>query len=458
MKGRVITFLLFTLICLADTALAFDAATSLVLSGSNSVVAGSPSNLTITAADTLGSVDTNYDGVKSIVFSGAPASFSPVQNPTVTDQNGVSQDFGTPTGIAFKKGVASVSGTANNGQMRIFRAGSFTISATDGTLASAGTGNLLVNVTPGPLSGFDVAVTSPQKAGTSFTGTNTIATRDSFGNPITDFDASKNSVTLTSSLGGTITGLGSAANNVLNQSGDFTSGVASLTSKLTYLGPGGNGTLLAVASNGKSGVSNAFLMLAADPARLAFVQQPTNALVGAVIAPPVTVQLQDAGGTNVAQAGVSITLSLGSGSGSLGGTVQQTTDSTGLATFGNLTVSDVGSKQLAASATGLTGATSQSFTITAGTAAKLVLQTQPSPTATAGVVFNPQPVIAITDNAGNVVTTDNSTVVTVQESAGGPGGLTGTLSITAANGIVSFTNLAETKASTVSLQLPANRC
>ncbi len=105
-----------------------------------SVVAGSPNDLTITAADTLGSIDTNYDGVKSIVFSGAPASLNPVQNPTVTDQNGVSQDFGTPTGIAFKKGVASVSGKTNNGQMRIFRAGSFTVSATDGTIASTGSG------------------------------------------------------------------------------------------------------------------------------------------------------------------------------------------------------------------------------------------------------------------------------------------------------------------------------
>ncbi len=146
-------------------------------------------------------------------------------------------------------------------------------------------------------------VASPQKAGTPFTGTNTIAAHDSFGNPVTDFDASKNSVSLTSSLGGTITGLGSAANNVLNQSGDFSGGVASLTSKLTYNGPGGNGTLLAMASNGKSGVSNAFLMLAADPAGLAFVQQPTNALVGAVIAPAVTVQLQDAGATMLRRQG-----------------------------------------------------------------------------------------------------------------------------------------------------------
>ena len=319
MKGRVTTFLLFT----------FDASPkrpwpsmrhqAFIISGSSSIVAGSPSDLTLTAADTLGSIDTNYNGVKSIVFSGAPASVNPVQNPTVTDQNGVPQDFGAPTGIAFKKGVASVSGKTDNGQMRIYRAGSFTISATDGTIASTGAGNLLVNVTPGPLSGFDVTVTGPQRAGTPFTGTNTIAAHDSFGNPVADFDVSGNSVTLTSSLGGTITGLGSAANNVLNQSGDFTGGVASLTSKLTYGGPGGNGTLLAMAADGKSGVSNAFLMLAADPAGLAFVQQPKDALAGAVITPAVTVQLQDAVGLNVAQAGVSITLSLVSGSGSLGG-------------------------------------------------------------------------------------------------------------------------------------------
>ena len=222
MKGRVTTFLLFTLVCLADTALAFDAASSLIISGSLSVVAGSPNDLIITAADMLGSVDTNYDGVKSIVFSGAPASVNPVQNPTVTDQNGVPPGFWRANRDRLQeRGGVGPWAKPSNGQMRIYRAGSFTVSATDGTIASTGAGNLLVNVTPGPLSGFDVTVAGPQRAGTPFTGTNTIAARDSFGNPVADFDASGNSVTLTSSLGGTITGLGSAANNVLNQSGDF---------------------------------------------------------------------------------------------------------------------------------------------------------------------------------------------------------------------------------------------
>src|SRR5262249_26082838 len=50
--------------------------------------------------------------------------------------------------------------------------------------------------------------------------------------------------------------------------------------------------------------------LAGTASRLKFIQQPSNAVAGAVIAPPITVQLTDSAGNNVAQAGVIVTLSL----------------------------------------------------------------------------------------------------------------------------------------------------
>ncbi len=450
MKGSLTTFLLLILVCLADTAFALDAASSLFIAGSSTAIAGTGDALTITAIDTLGSTDTRYSGSKHLVFSGALPSPDPVRNPTVSDENGTDQAFGTPTSISFSKGVATVNGS-KNGLMRLFDAGTFTVSVTDGAISSAGAGKLTVSVTPAGLSGFDVIVTSPQVVGSPFSGTNTIAARDSFGNSITNFDASQNSVTVTSSLGGTVNGLGSAGNGVLNRSTDFSNGISDLSSKLVYKGLAGNGTLLAMASSGKSGISNSFVMNPASAAQLAFVQQPANTVGGAIITPPVTVQVEDQSGNNVAQAGVNVTLALSSGTGTLGGTIQRTTDAAGLATFDDLSITQTGQKVLTASSGGLNSATSQGFTITAGAATKLVIQTQPSPAAVAGAPFGQQPVVAIVDAAGNVVTGDNTTTVTASESSNSTP-LQGTVSAKAVSGIVTFTNLSLTRAGNFQVQ------
>ncbi len=65
--------------------------------------------------------------------------------------------------------------------------------------------------------------------------------------------------------------------------------------------------------------SNSIVVAAATPSKLVYAQQPTNAVAGATIAPPVTVQLIDAYNNNVAKAGVPVTMSLNSGTGTLGG-------------------------------------------------------------------------------------------------------------------------------------------
>ena len=88
------------------------------------------------------------------------------------------------------------------------------------------------------------------------------------------------------------------------------------------------------------------------------------------------------------------------------------------------------------------------FTISAAAASKLVIQTQPSPTATAGVVFAQQPVIRIEDQFGNLVTSDNTTVVTATRAAG-TGTLQGSLTATAVAGVATFTNLQHNVANTI---------
>src|SRR5439155_6892429 len=98
-----------------------------------------------------------------------------------------------------------------------------------------------------------------------------------------------------------------------------------------------------------------------------------------------------------------------------------------------------------------TANTSPAIAVLPATATKLTIQTQPSLTATAGVMFAQQPVIRIEDSFGNLVTNDSSTVVTAARLAG-TGTLQGTTALTPVNGLVTFTNLSHSTATNITIQ------
>ncbi|MGB6031266.1 MAG: hypothetical protein WBH55_00415, partial [Bacteroidota bacterium] len=241
------------------------AATRLVVTGSATQTAGAAQNLTITAKDNSGNTVVSYAGNRSLTFSGATV--SPGDSiPTVTDRDGIARAFGIATSITFTNGVATASGGAN-GRMRLYNVETATISVMDGTIGSAGLDRLVVTVSPGALGQFDFVLSSPQTNGVKFTGTNTLTAEDAYGNIITNFNALTNNVSITTSLIGTITGLGSGNNNVLNQSGDFASGVANLTGKLEFTGQADTGRFTAT-SGGKAGVSGTVRINSGTASRL----------------------------------------------------------------------------------------------------------------------------------------------------------------------------------------------
>jgi uncharacterized protein YjdB len=126
---------------------------------------------------------------------------------------------------------------------------------------------------------------------------------------------------------------------------------------------GGPVTITAT-SEGRSGSSQVTVTVGAA-ARLAFVQQPPGTIPNGAAMPVVTVEVQDAGGNRTASS-APVTLAIGSGSGgTLGGTTTVNAVS-GLATFGDLsvTVTSAGTFTLAASSPGLAGATSTAFNVT----------------------------------------------------------------------------------------------
>jgi hypothetical protein len=210
-----------------------------------------------------------------------------------------------------------------------------------------------------------------------------------------------------------------------------------------------------------TGVSNAIsssiAVSAATATRLAFAVQPGNATAGSIFGIQPVVVTQDDFGNNSTfglGANLNVSMSLEAGAGPLQGTLVAdigTGAGNGRINLTDLRLDAAGpNQQLQASANGLINTYSSLFTVNASTADHLMIQTQPSSAAEAGVAFPIQPAIRVEDIFGNLRTADNSTVVTVARNAGS-GLLGGTKTATASGGIAAFSNLSYTNAETIDL-------
>ena len=269
-----------------------------------------------------------------------------------------------------------------------------------------------------------------------------VVVEDTNGNPVT---TATNLVTLAlaggTGLGGTLTatprnGLATFSNLTVSTAGSYTLSATSpsLTSATS--------TTFTISAPGSGPVSS--------PVKLAFLQQPSNALTQATISPAVQVVVEDTNGNPVPAATNPVTLTLAGGT-ALGGTLTVTPQN-GIATFGNLTVSTAGSYTLSATSPSLSSATSTSFTITApgGTApspVKLAFLQQPSNALTQGTI-SPAVQVMVEDANGNTMATAINPVTLAL--VGGTG-LAGTLTIIPQNGIATFSNLTVSTAGSYTL-------
>uniref|UniRef100_UPI0023ECB8DC beta strand repeat-containing protein n=1 Tax=Daejeonella sp. H1SJ63 TaxID=3034145 RepID=UPI0023ECB8DC len=411
-------------------------ATRLVITGNSTQTAGAAQNITITAKDDAGNTVTGYTGDKSLTFSGANSSLSPVNAPTVSDKTGIAVNFGTGTTITFTNGVATVSGS-NNGVLKLYKAEAAVIAVTDGTISSTGADRLSVTVSAGAFNKMTVSLASPQINSTAFTGTNILTALDAYGNTVTSFDASSNNITVTSSLSGSISGLSNG--DKLNNIADFSNGIANLTTKLTFTGTAGTGTFTFTPASGTAVTSSNVTVTAGSPAQLTITTQPVGGASGAVLSTQPVIAIRDAqGNLTGSTASVSVAIKTGTG-GTLGGTTSVTAVA-GTATFTNLTLAGtVGENYtLEFSSGSLVAVVSTNVTVSAGTPTQLVITTQPVGGAS-GAVLSTQPVIAIRDAQGNLTGSTASVSVAIKTGTGGT--LGGTTSVTAVAGTATFTNL-----------------
>lgn len=155
---------------------------------------GASNDLTITAQDAYGNIDTSYTGSRNLVFSGAKASATG-DAPTVTDASGTAVAFGATTAINFNAGVAEAS-KGGGGKAVLYKAETASITATDGTITTP-TG-LSVTPTPGAATKLVLsASTATPVAAANFNLTTTA--QDVYGNTATSYAGTK-SITFSGAL------------------------------------------------------------------------------------------------------------------------------------------------------------------------------------------------------------------------------------------------------------------
>ena len=193
--------------------------------------AGAENALTITALDAYGNTATAHTGSHELVFSGASASTGG-NLPTVADESGNEVAFGTATPILFDAGVASA-GEGANGAMRLYKSGTASVKATEGSINT--TTALALTVAAGAAANFVLtgSTTTPVAAASSNL---TTTAKDLYGNTATSYTGSKSLV-----FSGAVAGPAGNAPTVVNSAGtaiafgaatalNFSSGVASVSS------------------------------------------------------------------------------------------------------------------------------------------------------------------------------------------------------------------------------------
>ncbi|HTV62415.1 MAG TPA: autotransporter-associated beta strand repeat-containing protein [Verrucomicrobiae bacterium] len=211
---------------------------------------------------------------------------------------------------------------------------------------------------------------------------------------------------------------------------------------------------LGFAANGLTGATSGNIVVSpAAASQLVIETQPSaTATAGASFTQQPAIQIQDPfGNLEISDNSDVVTASLEQGSDVLYGTLTANSVN-GVATFTNLSYHVAESITIEFTDGSLNPATCNGIAVNPAAASQLVIQTQPSPIATAGVPFAQQPVVQIQDAYGNVCLTNSSTIVTAMRDPGsGSGNLQGTLNVTATAGVVAYANLAQNAAGTISI-------
>ncbi len=379
--------------------------------------------------------------VGALDSSGALA---PTYSGTITVSLAANPGSGTLAGTVSE---TAVNGVATFADLAIDKSGTgYTLRAVAAGLSDATSQAFDVTATqpppPPPATQLRFTVQPPQStpAGRTMTALS-VSALDATGAVVTTFSGAITVALGTNPSGGALSGTltVSAAN-----------GVATFAT-LSINKAGAGYTLQATSSGLTSATCQTFSITATTPppaTQLRFTVQPTSTQAGLTITPPVQASALDANGTLVTSFSGAITVAIGTNpaAGTLSGTL--TVNATnGVATFSNLSINNAGAGYtLQVTSAGLTSATSSAFTIPAPPpppATQLRFTVQPTNTLLLQTI-SPAVEVTALDAQGNPVSGFTGTItIAIGHDASllGNAVLSGTLSVTAVNGVARFSTL-----------------
>lgn len=333
---------------------------------------------------------------------------------------------GTVTASTNAQGTATFTNLALTGTV-----GQRTLRFTTGVLPAVI--SIPISLVPGPAAALGFAVQPPpaSSSGSALTPVPVVRVFDASGNAVDPDPEVVVTIDIASGAGGTLSG----PTTVTTVAG------AATFNGLVLTGPTGTYTLRASGGGLPAVVSSGITLGAGGASRLGMVTQPSATVPSGEVLPvqPV-VQLLDAANNPVAAAGITVTASIQSGGGALGGTVTAVTAGNGQATFTNLSITGlVGPRSLGFAAAGVTPVTSAPVEVATGAPAALVITGSPGASGRSGVALSPQPVLQVTDGGGNPVA-GAEVVATIHS---GPDGATlaNAVATTGSDGQASFAGL-----------------
>ncbi len=337
--------------------------------------------------------------------------------------------------LAGTTSVTAVSGVATFSTLSINNAGTgYTLVGSASGLTGATSTAFNITAAPPPPATHVAFTTQPQttQAGQTMSAVR-VAALDDAGNIVTGYTGLVTVALGANPGGGTLAGTTSV---------NAVSGVATFST--LSINNAGNGYTLTASASGLTGATSASFNITAAPpppaTHVAFTTQPQTTQAGQTMSAVRVAALDDAGNIVTGYTGL-VTVALGAnpGGGTLAGTTSVNAVS-GVATFSTLSINNAGNGYtLTASASGLTGATSSSFNITAPPATNLAFTTQPQ-TTQAGQTM---PVVRVTarDASGNTVTSYTGLITVAIGTNPGGGTLSGTTSVNAVSGVATFSTL-----------------
>jgi hypothetical protein len=396
------------------------------VSNSFTITAGAASQLAFTTQPGGGTSSTAWTNQPTVTVQDAYG------NTVTTATTSITLAITTPGGEILtctanpKNAVAGVDTFAG---CSIDKAGTYTLTATGGGYASAVSNSFIISA--GAANKLVFTTQPTNTTGGATISSVAVTVQDIYGNRVTSSNASITVAIGTNPGAGTLSG---------TMTVNAVAGVATFNN--LSIDHAGTGYTLAATSSPLTGAtSTAFNITVGAANKLAFGTQPSTTAGGAAITPTVTVTVQDAGGNTVTTATTSITLAITTPGGAiLTCTANPKNAVAGVDTFAGCSIDHAGTYTLTATATGLTGATSNSFNITVGTPSKLAFTAQPTNTV-AGVAITPAVTVTVQDAGGNTITSSNVNVTIAIGNNPTGGTLSGTMTVAAVAGVATFSNL-----------------